>query len=502
MHQNGSQLQKYGLWSLSLLCMALFALYVSFLNVQAHQSAEAKIAPELVETSRLQPQEEVRVMILGRSDAVAQAIEWVGGTVVRDLPIIDATVARVPARDLTAIAAQPSVQRISPDGAVQGSALQLKKGEPGTGKKGDASSFLNLYLDTLNVRPVWEMGLRGEGIGIAVIDSGIDTLLDFGADMGLERSHSDSRILDTIAFNGSDNLDDLSGHGTHVAGIISGNGVQSDGLYRGIAPMANLIALNISDEKGRAYESDSVAAMLWVLENRERYNIRVVNLSINSTAESSYHESGMNAAAELLWLNGVVVVASAGNNLSEGINPARAAPSNDPFIITVGASDERVTGDPADDRKSQLTAHAITKDGFAKPDLLAPGVEIVSVLAEDSEWASRYPDRVVGESYFRASGSSMAAPMVAGAAALLLQSNPNLTPDQVKQRLLDSGPSISAEIDADVGTLPHQYPLLDLYQAVTSDSLVSANQGLQVSRFLNPEAGVNGDTSIDWHRID
>jgi serine protease AprX len=266
-----------------------------------------------------------------------------------------------------------------------------------------------------------------------------------------------------------------------VAGIIGGNGTDSAGKYIGIAPQVDLYSLKICDESGMAYESDVVAAMQWVYDNERGYNIRVVNLSLNSTVEQSYHTSPMDAAAEILWFNGVVVVASAGNKgASGGHDTINTAPANDPFIITVGASDEKGTSKPSDDIVASYSAYGTTSEGFAKPDIISPGSNIVSVLSKASVWRILYPDRVVldGE-YFRASGTSAAAPMVTAAVALLLQDEPNLTPDQVKYRLMQTGRTIRGSSGDS-----RSYPYLNVYAAVNGATTQSANTGKVASRLL------------------
>ena len=201
-----------------------------------------------------------------------------------------------------------------------------------------------------------------------------------------------------------------------------------------------------------------------MFDNRNVYNIRVVNMSLNSTLEQSYNDSPLNAAAEILWLNNIVVIASAGNKGPQGgPNTANAAPANDPFIITVGATNENGTADPGNDTTTPFSAFGTTMDGYVKPDVMAPGKDIVSVLSDFSSWDVEHPDRLVGNSYFRMSGTSMSAPMVAGAVALLLQAEPNLTPDQVKYRLTHTG-SMIAGSSSDLNS----YPYLDVQALLTT----------------------------------
>ncbi|MBX3051637.1 MAG: S8 family peptidase [Caldilineaceae bacterium] len=452
-----------------------------------------KLHPSLAPLVTAQPEQMVRVIVqaAGSTD-MASAMAGMGGEFVQDLSIIHASVGRIPARSLPALAALPSVGWISPDGPVQGSGLLERKGGPGD-SGGTNAPAANTYLDTLGVRNVWEMGYQGQGIGIAVIDSGIASGPDFQATL----NGGSSRILESRVFGQGLSANDNNGHGTHVAGIAAGNGSRSAGEFSGIAPMANLLSLNISDGSGMAYESDTVAAMQWVLDNKATYNIRVVNLSINSTVESSYHSSPMNAAAEILWFNGIVVVASSGNKgNTNGPNTSNAAPANDPFLITVGAFDEMGDSKLRGDAIAPFTAQGWTDAAIYKPEILAPGANIWSVLAPNSSWGKDHPDRVDSTGkYFRASGTSMAAPMVAGAVALLLQKEPTLTPDQVKYRLINASRWVGA------------YPGLDVYKALITSTTKSANTGLTASQLLwtgsQPAVWQSGFTwsSVNWNSV-
>ena len=278
---------------------------------------------------------------------------------------------------------------------------------------------------------------------------------------------------------------------------------------KALPPRLILLALKVSDDTGMAYESDTVAALQWVFENKDLYNIRVVNLSLNAVSEESYHTSALDLASELLWFNNVVVVASAGNRSLDGnFYTITASPANDPFIITVGASTEANTDTIDDDDIALFSAHGTTVDGFVKPDIIAPGYNIVSVLSDDSDWDIDDPDRLEDDGdYFRLSGTSMAAPMVSGAAALLLQAEPNLTPDQVKYRLMNTGNTITplwfdAILDKTV------YPYLDVYTAVTTPTTESANQDVMPHMALAQMALIaywanqNDDETIDWANVD
>ncbi len=335
----------------------------------------------------------------------------------------------------------------------------------------------NFYLSTLNVPQVWEMGITGAGVGIAIIDSGITADADF------------NNLVASVAFNDNTSItEDMYGHGTHIAGILSGNGHDSAGVYRGIAPDAQIINIKISDENGMAYESDTVEAMQWILEHKDQYNIRIVNLSVQSSAPVSYHFSPLDAAAEILWFNGIVVVASSGNK-GYDFNPILAPPGNDPFIITVGASDEKEDAFRKNDSIAHFSPFGMTQDGFLKPEIFAPGVNIVSVLARTSEWIMTHPDRVILGEYFRLSGTSMSTPMVSGAIALLLQDEPYLNPDQVKYRLMATASRIG------------KGKYLDVFALVNGTTTATANTGTMVSQLLWTGEDPPNWGSVNWGSV-
>ena len=315
---------------------------------------------------------------------------------------------------------------------------------------------------------------------MAVLDTGVSSSAD------LQNRVLLSKTFSVLSFEGND----FYGHGSHVMGIVGGNGANSSGAYVGVAPKVNLINLQVSDAFGNGKSSNVVAALQWVYENHVAYNIRVVNISFNTTIPESYHTNPISAAAEILWFNGVVVVVSAGNEGKNGLYP----PANDPFVITVGAANDQGTGDPADDSLATFSAYGTTADGIQKPDLVAPGVNIVSLLTNPfSRLASDHPDNVVKSNnapvYFRMSGTSMSAPVVSGAAALLMQDEPGLTPDQVKYRLMATARPLKKATGSGAG-------MLDINAAVQGTSTESANIGLPASQLLS-----SGSEPVTWNAV-
>jgi serine protease AprX len=463
----------------------LLALLLGAAGLAAAPEQQANLQPALAELAAESPGETVRVMVGARGERaeLAAQVESLGGEVVKDLHIINALAAEMPAGATADLARYASVSWLSLDAPV------ISSGKPGGG---GGSLTENVFLDTLGVRDVWDMGYDGQGIGIAVIDS------------GSRHPDLDANVVVEQPFNIHNKIEDFTGHGTHVTGIIVGSGAGSRGDFAGIAPGASILALNVSAYNGSSYESDVVAAMEWVLNNKDAYNIRVVNLSINSTVEGAYHDSALNAAAEILWFNGIVVVVSAGNSgTSSPIDTIAAAPANDPFVITVGATDEQGTARKQDDTIPAFSASGWTLEGTWKPDIYAPGVDIISPLADMSYWEYQYPDRKITTrtagtdyEYFRASGTSMAAPMVSGAAALLLQAEPGLTPDQVKHRLTWTGTVIEGD------------DYLDVYEALTWQTTDAANEDVVPHMLLAKMALMaywssdNGGENIDWSTVD
>ena len=276
--------------------------------------AKAAPASQLIQLGMQNPDELVNLIVRKANEdgRAERLVDQLGGKVTSRLDIINAFTAGLPAGAVAQLAAHASVQHVSLDARVQRSALatpiELNALEQ------DLTNPKNTYLDTLGVRSLWDQGIKGQGVTVAVIDSGIASIPEFNVDPTLPAGLQVSRILTRQALNSDLKSGDNSGHGTHIAGILAGNGAKSAGVYAGIAPLANLISLNVNNSEGMAYESDTVAAMQWVLENKDEYNIRVVNLCVNSDTIESYNNSPLDAAAEILWFNGIVVVVSAGNH--------------------------------------------------------------------------------------------------------------------------------------------------------------------------------------------
>ena len=279
--------------------------------------------------------------------------------------------------------------------------------------------------------------VNGKGIGVAVVDSGVAT----------NHSALAGKVVASVNYaTGETSTTDAFGHGTHIAGIIAGSiSYGPTSLYKnGVAPGAHLVNVRVLNREGVGYTSDVIAGIQWVVANRTKYSIRVINLSLGHPIQAPCTFDPLCLAAEDAVAKGFVVVASAGNSGKDAdgkpVLGSVSTPGNAPAVITVGALNTWNTVGRDDDTVASYSSRGPTRyDMMLKPDVVAPGNKIVSLEAAGSYLAKTYPSLHVAGSgnnaYSRMSGTSMAAAMVSGGAALLLQSTPSLTPRHVKVAL-------------------------------------------------------------------
>jgi serine protease AprX len=373
----------------------------------------------------------------------------------RALPTLGGEAVTVRAGRLNQIAADPGVVYITADLPVSPTDKPIKD-DPN-----DPAKLTDLFPVIDGAPALWERGIDGSHIGIAVIDSGTSASSDFG-------DRLNTGVLDTQSY-GQAKKDNV-GHGSFVSSIAAAK--SPDGRYAGIAPDATLYSINVARPSG-VYTSDVLMGLEWVrLQNQKKINVHVVVLALSELTPSSYRSSALDTMIERLWADGVVVVIAAGNT---GPGTALYAPANDPFAITVGAYDDAGTLGSDDDHETAWSTSGTTQDGFAKPDLLAPGRRIMGFLPPDSELGAAAPaENWVAPNYALMSGTSFSAPQVAGAVALLAQAHPNWTPDEIKWVLQSSARTIAG------GTAG----ALDIAAAVDHDGPVgSANAGIEPSAY-------------------
>ncbi len=357
---------------------------------------------------------------------VCSAVNLLGGVVNQVFTLINAVAGTVTAGNVVALSNQANVSYISPDRSL--------------------GATLDYSANGVNAPVAWNSGWDGSGIGVAVIDSGIDNHPDLLSAVG-----GQSRVVYRQSFIGGVQYDDF-GHGTHVAGIVAGSGATSNvpgsaHVLRGIAPNANLLDLRVLDQNGNSSDSVVISALQAALKLQSRYNVRVINLSLGRPYYETCTLDPLCEAVEAVWNNGIVVVVAAGNLGRNGYGTI-LSPGDSPHAITVGAMKTMGTYSRSDDLIASYSSKGPTYiDHTVKPDIVAPGNLVVSLLAPNSTLANAYPGNVIGPSYYSStatgpaeymqlSGTSMATPVISGAVALMLQKDPTLAPDTIKARLM------------------------------------------------------------------
>ncbi len=412
-------------WSPVLLLLVVVA---GFLYLGTGYSAPGNVHAAVYSWAAQNPGQDIPILVqTSDSASVSDFISSSGGAVRRQFSIIPAIEAQVPASLVSTLAGQHGVDWISLDAPIIATDTAVPTGNLAT-----------TYPYSVGADDAWAAGATGNGVGVAIVDTGISPTShpDF-------LDGSNSRVITQVAVDpNASGVADGYGHGTHVAGIVGGDGRLLNGKYIGIAPRSGLINVKVADDQGNSSVGDVIAGLQWVYNNRTQYNIRVVNLSLHSSVAQGYQVDPLDAAVEALWFNNVFVVVAAGN-LGTAPDAVSYPPANDPFVMTVGAIDDQGTRDFGDDTVTTWSSQGVTQDGFPKPDLSTPGRNIVSVAEPDSILFNSYPDRVVDNYYFRLSGTSMSAGVMSGVAALVLERHHDWTPGQLKCTLVSTARPLS-----------------------------------------------------------
>ena len=387
-----------------------------------------RVQPLLLEKAVESPEAPISLIVQtapGAVDRLAAAVRAWGGVVTERWEVIHAFAAELRAGRAPALARLPGVRYISWDAPVAKQNVGDDKVNP--------AAVQTAFPFAIGADQVWNQGYHGENVTVAVVDSGID---DNGTPGDLSGRITTGVVISPRAIGKTD----AYGHGTYVAGILAGDGAMSNQAYVGIAPRALVASVKVSDEQGVATTKDLITGLVWIYYNQRQ--IKVVNISMQSTIQLSYLVDPLDAAVEQLWHAGIVVVVSAGNNGGQ-VCSVCYSPANDPYVITVGAVDDQGTQVQSDDALAAWSSWGTTQDGFGKPDIFAPGSHIWSELSSANGsnplLAQQWPANVsANRYYFRMGGTSAAAPVVSGAVALLLQVHPTWTPNQVKWVLVNT----------------------------------------------------------------
>ncbi len=389
-----------------------------------------------------------------------ELVAELGGEVVRSYDHLDMRAIRLPVAALEGLASDEKVDWLSLDEPM--STMSVASREAANVPTSSSANF----------------GYTGNGIGIAVLDTGVSDHVDLGDNIlqysFLNGAYPIPEIVNGEVVNpNAAARDDGFGHGTHVAGLISGSGENSEDEYKGAAPSATVLSLQVLDQHGDGSMSDVMAAMDWLMTYGEYFNVRIVNMSLGKGISESNTTDPMVLTVEELWDAGFVVVIAAGNEGYSG-SMTVTSPGNSRKVITVGSVTDNGTGfDHSDDYTSSFSSQGPTiGDYVLKPDLLAPGNRVVGSMDKKSKLAKQLAKRLkeckkqnvdCGDStYLELSGTSMSTPIVSATIALMLEKDPSLTPATVKARLMRSARKIDADpTEAGAGILDADAALND-----------------------------------------
>jgi serine protease AprX len=397
-------------------------------------------------------------------DAADRAVRRLGGRITSDLSLIHGFAARIAASKVAALAASAGVASITLDRhvTVQGSLA--------------SGTLASVYAKATHADDVAKTGNTGAGVTVALVDTGVADLPDVASRIVTVETDPMGSTARCINLSGEAGCGDSYGHGTFLAGLIAGTGAASGGTYKGVAPGARIVSVKIAGRDGAADVSGVIAAIQWVVSFKDKYGIRVLNLSIGTDSTQSYKVDPLNYAVERAWAAGIAVVVSASNR-----GPAAGTiskPGDDPFVITVGAVDDRGTSGLGDDALPNFSSHGPTAaDGLVKPDVVAPGAHLVSLNAPGSAIATNFPTSMPAP-YRLGSGTSMSTAVVSGEVALMLAANPCLTPDRIKYALMSSTRKVASDDPNAVGT-----GMVDVAAALAAP-VGLANQGVERSSGL------------------
>jgi len=454
--------------TLPLAALLVAALALGIGGVQAAEASEADVyvSPGLLAEAEASPNALFDVIVQARrgenTDDVAEEVTEIrreepgkGSKLKRKFISIAGTSATLTGKQLVKLADRSEVESITRDVEVE------------------LLSYSNnqLWPQAAGVAEVWSSTMPDSSYpAIAVVDSGITNVLG-----GLNGA-SGSRLLKSVGMVSSSTSYAAYGHGSMVASIAAN---QNPG-YTGTAPKAKIVSVKVLDGNGVGSKSDIVAACDWILRNKALYNIRVANFSLNAGGESIQFDA-LDKAVESLWLNGVVVVVAAGNYAVNGEqSDVGYSPANDPFVITVGASDINGSVTAADDFAAPWSAFGFTQDGFRKPEVAAPGRYMVGSVPSTATLLTQFPERVVAPNYMWMSGTSFSAPVVSGIAATIIAKHPTWTPDQVKGAIMETV-SVPTGYSSD---------------GAMGVGVVNGSAALNASGVPNPNASLNEFVSI------
>jgi serine protease AprX len=402
-------------------------------------------------------------------ESVTRLVSAHGGQVTSKLELIDSLGASLPVNALPDLLAEPEITSIVPNSSV------WMTGNEYEGNPAPASD----YPDLVGADVVWEAGVTGEGVTVAIVDTGLSNHPGLLNKVNGVRLNRIAAWVDFVEDSKSPR--DPHGHGTHIAGIIANGQQGPDGDWNGVAPGVRLVGVRVLDENGYSDYEKVIDGIQWVVEHKDEYNIQVMNLSLVSNVEVPYWADPLNLAVMEAWASGITVVVAAGNGGSGAMTIG--VPGNNPYVITVGAfTDNHSPDNWGDDYLAPFSAAGPTLDAFTKPDVLAPGAHMVSTMEKHSTLENEHPESQLPHKYFTMAGTSQSSAVVSGIAALTLAANPDLTPDEVKYRLMVTAlPWVDIDSDQALYSVWQQGSgRVNAPDAVFADISGSSNYGMDI----------------------
>ncbi len=434
-------------------------------------------------------EEPTQSMIVRGTDmeSVKELVLQVGGTVTHELRIINAVGARLTAAQQAELLELNPDLRLHQDSVIEASSEQSDS---------DADSTQSQFNRLIDADRVHREGFTGRGVTVAVLDTGVWKTGALAQDTdGRQRILAGyDAIRDEVSLP---KARDRNGHGTHVASIVANSEPNGSGDYNGVAPDADLVVVKAFGNNGKGSYANVIRGLQWVVANRQAYGIRILNLSFSARPRSFYWDDPLNQAVMSAWNSGILVVVSAGNTGPEPMTVG--VPGNVPYVVTVGAMTDNFTpGDGTDDVLASFSATGPTAAGFAKPEVVAPGGHLKGSMHKKARIARRHPAYHDGSSYFTMSGTSQAAAVVTGVAALMLDAKPNLKPKDIKCRLLDAArPALDETGERIYSILQQGAGLVNAYDAVHSKARNCANRGMNIRHDMAGRKHYSGRARMD-----
>ena len=432
------------------------------------------------------------IVVANTTVRAADEVRRVGGHVDASLPIIHAVGASLSGSQVKRLESLARVRVYrNRSVATEGKTTTFKSG---TTVSTNLNQFQTNYPMLVGADLLQTAGITGKGVTVAFLDSGLwrNNFND----------HYGKRILAQMDFVGSANAvafkGDDNGHGTHITSIAASADSNNSGQYYGVAPGANLVIARAFQTDGSASYLDVIKALNWIVDNQKTYCIRVLNLSFGAPPQSDYWDDPLNQAVMQAWRAGIVVIASAGNS---GPGPMTiGVPGNVPYVITTGALTDNYTPyDASDDKLASFSSTGPTYEGFVKPEVVAPGGHMVATMPSNSYLVDLFGAQMKpNDTLFTMSGTSQAAAVTTGVVALMLQSQPSLTPDDVKCKLMAAArPAVDASGKLAYSIFQQGAGLINAVAAVNSSATGCANLGLDVTADLAGTAHFGGPANQD-----